>query len=139
MLRIYTDGVYDMFHRGHLESFKEIKKLYPNCRIVVGLISDSDCESYKRVPIISQEDRFEILKAIRYIDEVIFPAPLVLTNTFIVQNNLDIIVHGFADATDKDKQTDFFKIPIEMGIFQEIPYWKNQSTSQIIQNITTRS
>jgi choline-phosphate cytidylyltransferase len=137
MLRIYTDGVYDLFHRGHLESFKEIKKRHPHSKIIVGLISDVACSSYKRTPFIKQEDRYEILKAIRYIDEVIFPAPLIIEQDFIHEHHLDLIVHGFSNPADRQKQEEFFRIPIKLGIFQEIPYWSHESTTNIIHNINS--
>lgn len=133
--RVYTDGVYDLFHRGHLESFKEIKKLHPASKLVVGIISDIDCESYKRKPIINQEDRYEIIKAVCYVDEIIFPAPLVIDAQFIKKNHLDIIVHGFANSKDQENQEQFFRIPKKIGIFREIPYWSKQSTSNIIKTI----
>lgn len=129
------DGVFDMFHRGHLESFKYIKNKYPDSKLVVGIINDIECKTYKRLPIIHETDRVEIIKAIKYVDHIIFPAPLILTYEFINTNNIDIIVHGFSDENDKEKQKEAFKIPIDMGIFIEIPYYTKLSTTDIINKI----
>lgn len=134
-MKIYTDGVYDLFHRGHLESFKVIHQLYPNCKLVVGVVSDADCSSYKRKPIINEANRVEILRAIHYIDDIIFPAPLVISQEFIQQHGIDLVVHGFSNPEDKKKQQSFFAIPNQLGIFREIPYWKHTSTSDIIADI----
>ena len=68
---IYIDGIFDLFHRGHLESFKQIKDIYKDCFLIVGVVSDEDAMSYKREPIISYEDRCEIIKSIKYVDKVI--------------------------------------------------------------------
>ena len=85
-MRIYLDGVFDLFHRGHMESFKTVKKLYPNCTLVVGVVTDKTCESYKRTPIIHEEDRLEMIKGVKYIDEIIFPAPLYMSPEFLKRN-----------------------------------------------------
>ena len=134
-MRIYTDGVFDMFHRGHLECFKTIKNMYPNCHLVVGVVSDKDTESYKRIPIISQQDRLEIIKSIKYVDQVVFPGPLYMTKEFINKHNIDLIVHGFANQKDINKQKEFFKVAIELNKFKEIPYYSKISTTDIINKV----
>lgn len=68
---IFTNGVFDILHAGHIRLLKWAKSL--GDRLVVGLNSD---ESVKRLkgddrPINSQNDRYLILKAIRCVDEVI--------------------------------------------------------------------
>ena len=134
-MRIYTDGVFDMFHRGHLECFKTIKTKYPDCTLVVGVVNDKDTESYKRLPIINENDRLEIIKSIKYIDEVVFPAPLYITEEHINKHKLDLIVHGFANQNDINKQKEFFRVPIELNKFQEIPYYSKISTTDIINKV----
>ena len=131
--RIYTDGVFDLFHRGHIECFKYIKNKYPLSQLVVGLISDIDAQSYKRLPIINEEDRLEVIKSVKYIDEVIFPSPLVLTPRFLEENSIDLVMHGFSNEEDAKKQNVFFKNVLNN--FQVMPYYTKSSTTKIINNI----
>ena len=126
MVKVYMDGVFDLFHRGHIESIK-------NCfnygdEIVIGVVSDKDAESYKRKPIIEEEDRIEIIRQLKLVSEVIFPCPLIITKDFIKKNNIDIIVHGFSNEDDYETQKKFFKDPIEMGIFKRVRYYDKIST-----------
>ncbi len=135
MVNIYIDGVFDLFHRGHLESLKQAKNLYEDVYLIVGVISDSVASGYKREPIISEEDRVEIIKAIKYVDHVITNPPLVITEEFIKKNNIDIVVHGFCDDSDWNKQKTFFDWLIKNNKFQKISYYSKISTTDIINKI----
>lgn len=130
---IYMDGVFDLFHKGHLEALKKCQKL--GNKVLIGVVSDSDCEKYKRKPIINENHRKEIIESIKYVDKVIFPAPLVITKEFIINNKITKVVHGFSDKTDIDKQKEFFKVPMNMNIFFNIGYYDKISTTSIIQKI----
>lgn len=132
---VYIDGIFDLFHRGHLESFKQIKILYPNCILIVGVISDEDASGYKRKPIITFEDRCEIIRSIKYVDQIIEKSPLILDLDFIKKYEIDLVVHGFSSEEDENKQQEFFKEIIDIGIFKKINYYDKTSTTDIISKI----
>ena len=69
-------------------------------------------------------------------DDVIFPAPLIINNEFILNNKIDKVVHGFSCEEDKKKQESFFKDIINN--FEEIPYNSEISTTDIIDEIKKR-
>ena len=135
MVKIYIDGIFDLFHRGHLESLKQAKFLKDDVYLIVGVISDKVAEGYKRLPIICEDDRVEIIKAITYVDEVILNPPLSVTKDFVEDNKIDIVVHGFCDDNDWNKQKDFFSWLIENNRFQRINYYSKISTTDIIHKI----
>lgn len=68
--RGYTTGVFDMFHIGHLNIIKKAKE---QCEyLIVGVSTDNLVQQYKhKLPIIPYEERLEIVKAIKYVDEVV--------------------------------------------------------------------
>lgn len=138
MKRVYIDGVFDLFHRGHLESLLSAKNSLDdpnNTFLIVGVIGDNACESYKRKPIISEDDRYAILKNIKCVDLVIENAPLLMTIDFINEHKIDIVVHGFANDQDREKQNEFFKEIRDIGKFKEITYYNKISTTEIIKKL----
>lgn len=133
------DGVFDMFHRGHLEAIKKTRnEAGINGRVIIGVVSDKDANSYKRVPIINELDRVEIIKNIKDVDEVIFPCPMSVNRDFIEKHNIDMVVHGFADINDYNNQKEFFQEIIDLGKFKMQEYYNKTSTTDIIKKIKDR-
>ena len=66
----YTQGVFDMFHIGHLNLIKHAKEY---CEyLIVGVNSDELVKSYKhKTPVIQEDERAEIVRNIKCVDEVI--------------------------------------------------------------------
>lgn len=66
----YTQGVFDMFHIGHLNLLNNAKK---QCeKLVVGVNSDKLVEKYKKIiPNISEANRLEIVKNIKAVDDAL--------------------------------------------------------------------
>ena len=63
-------GNFDVLHPGYIEMFKEMKK---NCTVLIVLLhSDPSIERpHKLKPILSVEERKEMLLSIKYIDDVL--------------------------------------------------------------------
>lgn len=65
----YTTGVYDLFHIGHLNLFKNAKGMCD--RLVVGVTVD-ELVTYKgKQAMIPFEDRIEIVRSCKYVDAAI--------------------------------------------------------------------
>lgn len=66
----YTQGVYDMFHIGHLNLINHAKELCDY--LIVGINSDRLVQSYKnKTPVIGQDDRKKIVENIKAVDKAI--------------------------------------------------------------------
>ena len=68
---VWTNGCFDILHRGHLEMFKYAKSL--GDKLVVGIDSDDKVKNDKGLnrPFNNVEDRKFVLECIKYIDEVV--------------------------------------------------------------------
>ena len=70
---VFTNGCFDILHRGHIELFKFCHDKKHHRQVVVGLNSDNSIRVLKGLnrPVISEEDRAAVLLAIQWIDYVI--------------------------------------------------------------------
>lgn len=65
----YTTGVYDLFHIGHLNLFKNAKGICD--KLVVGVTIDELVEYKGKKALISFEDRIEIVRSCKYVDAAV--------------------------------------------------------------------
>jgi rfaE bifunctional protein nucleotidyltransferase chain/domain len=70
MKKVFTNGCFDVLHRGHIELFRFCKSLG---YVIVGLNSDNSVRRLKgdKRPFFCQDDRKFMLESIKFIDEVI--------------------------------------------------------------------
>ena len=146
---IYTDGIFDLFHRGHIEYLKACKNIFRNFEgkweeeeerkeevfLIVGIVNDKDATGYKRIPIYNENDRYEIIENIKCVDKIIKDAPLIITEDFMDLHKIDYVIHSFSNTNDEGAQDEFFKVPIKMGKFKKIQYYSSISTTDIIKRI----
>lgn len=70
MIKGYTTGVYDLFHIGHLNILKAAKARCDH--LIVGVTTDElSLQRKGKKPVIPLSERLEIIKGIRYVDEVV--------------------------------------------------------------------
>jgi cytidyltransferase-like protein len=136
---IFCDGVFDLFHFGHVNHFKQIKDLYPDSFLIVGILNDELSTNYKRKPFLNELKRKKLIESCKYVDKTIFDYPIIMTEQFIDENNIDLIVHAFNNKHDHDKQQKYFEIPIKLNKFKILNYDNNISTTSILNNINTIS
>jgi cytidyltransferase-like protein len=134
-IRIYASMVGDLFHYGHVEFLKQARAL--GTYLIVGMISDDVATTYKRQPILLQEERIKVMYGCKYIDEIIPNAPLTITQDFITQHAIDFVVHG--DDFKKEQLFTYFSDAIAMNIMRVTSYIQGISTTQIIERIKIAS
>lgn len=133
-IRVYVDVVGDLFHAGHIQFFQKAKE--HGDYLIVGIHGDEACASYKREPILSLEERATAIKACRYVDEVILNSPIGITEKWIKDHDIDLVIHG--DDFSEEKKNSQYAVPIRLGIFRTVPYTSGISTTEIISRIQSR-
>lgn len=124
---IITFGTFDVFHIGHLSILERASVL--GDRLVVGVSTDSLNESKKgRFPVYRQEERAEIVAALRCVDEVFFEESLELKAEYIKQYNADVLVMGDDWRGRFDKFSDLCEVVY-------LPRTPAISTTEVIEKI----
>ena len=67
-IRVAVSGYFDPIHVGHLEYLKMAKELGDSLVVIVN--NNLQCKLKKGKPFMDQNDRVEIVKALRFVDEV---------------------------------------------------------------------
>lgn len=132
---IFTNGCFDILHRGHIEYLEEAKKL--GDILIVGLNSDESVKKIKgeKSPIVPEEDRAFVLSALGCVDYVcIFDQE---TPEQLIKNLVpDVLVKG----GDWEKENVVGKEFVEEsgGEVFTIEEIEGKSTKKIIQTIIER-
>lgn len=99
-MKIYTDGVFDLFHYGHVNALRQAKLL--GSYLIVGVNSSESASDYKNNPILTNDERLHVLRACRWVDQVIPNAPYFLDYEMIKQLECNLVVHGDDEIVDAD-------------------------------------
>ncbi|KAM0673121.1 choline-phosphate cytidylyltransferase [Gurleya vavrai] len=132
-VRIYCDGIYDLFHYGHAWSLRQAKHLFPNVYLIVGVCDDLTTHKNKGKTVLTDGERYETVKHCKYVDEVVEKAPWVLTQDFIEKHKIDLIAHD--DIPFMHEGRDVYAEFKEKGIFVPTKRTAGISTSGLITRI----
>ncbi|KAG2332811.1 hypothetical protein Bca52824_003991 [Brassica carinata] len=135
-VRVYADGIYDLFHFGHARSLEQAKKSFPNTYLLVGCCNDETTHKYKGRTVMTAEERYESLRHCKWVDEVIPDAPWVINQEFLDNNRIDYVAHDslpYADTSGAGK--DVYEFVKKVGRFKETMRTEGISTSDIIMRI----
>ena len=126
---IWTNGCFDILHRGHIELFKYAKSL--GNYLVVGIDEDERVKQSKgdSRPINTTSDRKAVLESIKYIDEVVtFSKDSELENC-VLNSEASIMVIG---SDYKGKRVIGAQYVDEVKFFNRLA---NYSTTKIVENL----
>ena len=91
-VRIYSDGVYDLFHLGHARQLEQVKKAFPNTCLIVGVCSDKETHEHKGKTVMNEAERFEAVRHCKWVDETVI-GPWVINDEFLKKHKIDLVAH----------------------------------------------
>ena len=130
---VYTSVVCDLIHIGHINLFRQAKEL--GDKLVVGVITDEGVENYKRTPIMTFDQRIEVVSSVKYVDLAIQQNRRSGVENMKQLGNVSILVRG--DDTEISDEVEY--IQSVGGEFVKIPYTQGISTSFIIDKISSKN
>ena len=132
--RVYVDMVGDLFHPGHVALLRAARELGDH--LVVGVLSDETATAYKRRPIMTLAERVTVIEACRFVDEVIADAPDRLTDAFLDEHDIALVVHG--DDLDAEGAAEVYGPAVATGRLRLIPRVSDVSTTELISRVRRR-
>lgn len=133
-VRVYADGVFDLFHLGHMRQLEQAKTAFPDAHLIVGVTGDAETHKRKGLTVLTGPERAETVRHCKWVDEVVEDCPWVVTPTFLEKHKIDYVAHddlpyGAAEGDD------IYKPIKEQGKFLPTQRTEGVSTTGIITKI----
>jgi len=133
---VFTNGIFDVLHTGHIELLKFAKNL--GGKLIIGINSDKTTKIIKgkNRPINNEHDRKNVLESLSFVDEVIIFDDKESLNT-IKRIKPDIIVKGGEWTAKEVRKRDNIPKKIEVKIFPIVADYSTTNTLKKIKEMKT--
>jgi len=128
-IRVWSDGCFDMVHYGHANQLRQSKQM--GDYLIVGVHTDEEIALHKGPPVFTQEERYKMVRAIKWVDEVVEGAPYITTLETLEKYKCDFCVHG-DDITLSADGMDTYHIVKSAGKYKECSRTQGVSTTELV-------
>mmetsp|Transcript_11322 Transcript_11322/g.28558 ORF Transcript_11322/g.28558 Transcript_11322/m.28558 type:complete len:279 (-) Transcript_11322:8-844(-) len=128
-VRGYMDGCFDITHSGHFNAIRQASSLADI--LVVGVHSDDEIMKNKGPTVMTEEERYELVRACKWVDELVEDVPYSPTVQLLANLNCDFVVHG-DDLPRNADGTGTFDEAIQAGKMKIVKRTEGLSTTSIV-------
>ncbi|VDN57725.1 unnamed protein product [Dracunculus medinensis] len=128
-VKVWCDGCYDMVHFGHANQLRQAKQM--GNYLMVGVHTDEEIKLHKGPPVFTQEERYRMVRGIKWVDEVVEAAPYVTTVNTLDKFGCDFCVHG-DDITVTIDGIDTYEEVKNCGRYRECRRTAGISTTDLV-------
>ena len=120
---VYICGEFDVLHKTHIEALKKAKE--SGDFVYVGVYDDITVNKRKGKynPVLNINERCLNLLALKYVDDVVFGAPEIITQDLIHNLNVDVVIQFITPKMKEgkcDKEEKIFEAAKKVGKLKEI-------------------
>lgn len=135
-IRVWCDGCYDLVHFGHANSLRQAKSL--GDYLVVGIHRDDEIVRHKGPLVFTFAERCKLVRAIRWVDEVVEGPPYITSLKTLDDNGCDFCCHG-DDITLSEEGVDTYEEIKRAGRYREVQRTAGISTTGLLDRILEAS
>uniref|UniRef100_A0A914DZK1 ethanolamine-phosphate cytidylyltransferase n=1 Tax=Acrobeloides nanus TaxID=290746 RepID=A0A914DZK1_9BILA len=128
-VRVWCDGCYDMVHFGHANQLRQAKQMGEV--LVVGVHTDEEITQHKGPPVFTEEERYRMVRGIKWVDEVVEGAPYETTVETLDKYDCNFCVHG-NDITLTADGVDTYAAVKAAGRYRECERTAGVSTTDLV-------
>ncbi|XP_048847168.1 ethanolamine-phosphate cytidylyltransferase-like isoform X3 [Brienomyrus brachyistius] len=127
-IRVWCDGCYDMVHYGHSNQLRQAKAM--GDYLIVGVHTD-EISKHKGPPVFTQAERYKMVRAIKWVDEIVEEAPYVTTLETLDKYTCDFCVHGDDITLTMDGKDTYDEVK-RSGRYRECKRTQGVSTTDLV-------
>jgi cytidyltransferase-like protein len=128
--RVFCNGVFDLCHINHMNLFDEASTY--GTYLIVGVHSDEDVAKYKGKTTMTHDERCEAVNKQHHVDEVVRNCPLILTEEFIKEHRIDLVV---CSSEYDNVDDEYYHVARKLGILYVLHRFDGMSTSELKKRI----
>ncbi|KXH61052.1 cytidylyltransferase [Colletotrichum nymphaeae SA-01] len=132
-VRVLVHGIWNLFHFGHVRSLRFAKEAFLDVYLIVGVTADRPLRSFNCHTAMSSAERAEVVRACKYVDEVIDGCPPVLDPEAITKLGIDYF--GYREGSFSVSLFDPYKLLSIQGKGFIIPRTLSISSTEIARKI----
>ncbi|KAJ7712503.1 hypothetical protein B0H16DRAFT_1900000 [Mycena metata] len=136
-IRVYADGVYDLFHFGHALLLRQAKLAFTSVHLIAGVHSDEQVREHKARGVMTHSERLEATRHCRWVDEVVADAPWVIDQAFLDKYQIDYVAHD-EEMYASSGYDDVYAYCKEQGKFLPTRRTPGVSTSEILERVVLK-
>ena len=91
-VRVWCDGCYDIMHFGHANQLRQAKAM--GDYLIVGVHSDEEVQRNKGPPVLTEQERYKMVRSVKWVDEVVEAAPYTTELETLEKHDAEFCVHG---------------------------------------------
>ncbi|GFT23407.1 ethanolamine-phosphate cytidylyltransferase [Nephila pilipes] len=128
-IRVWCDGCYDMVHFGHANQLRQAKAM--GDYLIVGIHTDEEITKHKGPPVFTEQERYKMVRAVKWVDEVVEGAPYITTIETLDKYSCDFCVHADDITLDADGK-DTYRYVKAAGRYKECQRTAGVSTTDLV-------
>eukprot|EP00485_Elphidium_margaritaceum_P003609 CAMPEP_0202698872 /NCGR_PEP_ID=MMETSP1385-20130828/12112_1 /ASSEMBLY_ACC=CAM_ASM_000861 /TAXON_ID=933848 /ORGANISM="Elphidium margaritaceum" /LENGTH=385 /DNA_ID=CAMNT_0049355689 /DNA_START=32 /DNA_END=1189 /DNA_ORIENTATION=- len=132
---VYIDGIFDLFHIGHIDALAKAKEL--GTFLYVGLYDDDTVRRRKGkfFPLMNLQERVLNVLSCKFVDDVLIGAPWAITEIMLTSLNIRYVVLTENTLFAPDECNRYEVVRQKPGMLKEIECDCKFSTQELMQNI----